>query len=194
MSKHFITGARAAYEMIVTRLRRRRPQVSCGPCFHVKFMTVSTPRSANANVAAKPPRRAFVSLDGSTDNRCRHAKRLRADHGPLRFKAGFRNSRPSRRRDRRQCRKSHRRHRCMDLCARHFFARSQLEGHRHRSRTMRASVRSPLRHSPSLILLDGSRLGVATHQSTAKSVRRSSFPIRNMSRSNWADSLDGWAK
>ena len=53
-AKHFITGARAAYEMIVTAFaegdRRQIEQACC----RAKCMTASMPLSPNAKVAAKP--------------------------------------------------------------------------------------------------------------------------------------------
>ena len=60
-AKHFITGARTAYETIVTSFaegdrRQLRSLLSA------RRITASMPRSPNAKVAARPPRRASFRL------------------------------------------------------------------------------------------------------------------------------------
>ena len=87
-AKHFITGARAAYEMIVTAFaegdrRQLRSLLSR------EVYEVSTPRSANARAAAKPPRRA-LSRSTARPSPAPSCAAARADHRPLRLQAHLR--------------------------------------------------------------------------------------------------------
>ena len=134
-AKHFITGARAAYEMIVTAFAegdRRQLRSLLSREVYDGFDAAIGERESRGETAET----RFVSIDGSTHNGGRAARAHRADHGAFRFQAHFGHARPDRQCDRRERRKGHRRDRRLDLRARSRLPRSQLEGHRNRSRTV----------------------------------------------------------
>ena len=194
-AKHFITGARAAYEMIVTAFaggdRRQLRNLLSREVFDGFDAAITERERRSETVETR-----FVSIDASTITAAELRNRSTAQiTRPLRLQTDFRHARPRRHRDRRQRRKGHRRHRRVDLRARYCLARSQLESGRDRSRTMRPAMRppsAPCRGLRLFVLL----IGMLRHSADGprrKSARRSYSRIRNMSRSTGRISRAGTA-
>ncbi len=135
-AKHFIAGARAAYEMIVTAFaegnRGQLRNLLSREVFD-GFDAAIGERERRSETAES----RFVSIDGSTIAAAELRGPHRADHRSLRFQAGFRHAGSVRYRDRWQRRQGQRRHRRLDFCARCVVARSELEGCCYRSRTVK---------------------------------------------------------
>ena len=92
-AKHFIAGARAAYEMIVTAFaegdRRQLRHLLSREVFD-GFDAAITERERRGETAET----RFVSIDASDHHRRRIAQSHRPDHGALRLQAGFCHARP----------------------------------------------------------------------------------------------------
>jgi len=118
--QHFLTGARAAYEMIVNAYaegdRRTLKNLLAREVYDGFESAINEREKRGETIESR-----FVSID--------HAEITAAE---LRG----RNAQQGRQCDRRQCRKGDRHHRRLDLRARHIIARSELEIARHRSRAM----------------------------------------------------------
>ena len=135
--QHFITGARAAYEMIVNAYAegdRRTLKNLLAREVYDGFESAITEREKKGETVEN----RFVSIDEADDHPRRTARPHRADHRALPLQADIGDARQERQRDRRQRRQGDRRHRRVDVCARRFLARSELETGRHRSRAVNA--------------------------------------------------------
>ena len=135
--KHFLTGARAAYEMIVNAFaegdRRTLKNLLSREVYEGFEAAISEREKRGETVESH-----FVSIDNAEIT----AAELRATHRAvdraLPLQAGVGDARQERQRDRRQCREGDRRHRRLDIRPRSVVARSELETGRNRSRAMTA--------------------------------------------------------
>ena len=135
--KHFLTGARAAYEMIVTAYAegdRRALKNLLSREVYEGFEAAIREREARGETAET----RFVSIDKSDVTAAE--VRARTAQITVRFRVAARlgDARPFGNGDRGLARQGDRRDRRVDLCSRHVLARPQLEAGRDRSRAMTA--------------------------------------------------------
>ena len=138
-AKHFLTGARAAYDMIVTAYAagdRRQLKNLLGREVYDGFETAIKEREQRGETVET----RFVSIDGADLTGAE--QRGKTAQVTVRFQSQLVSVTrdKARRRDRRQSRQGDRRHRRLDLRARRQLARSELETGRHRSRAMTSDV------------------------------------------------------
>ena len=187
-AQHFITGARAAYEMIVTTFaegdRRQLRNLLSREVFD-GFDAAITERENRGETAET----RFVSIDGSTITAAELRKRTAQITVRFISKLVSVDARPQRHRDRRQRREGHRRHRRVDVRARRHLARSQLESGRDGSRTI-TPMAVYCRVLCSLVLL----IGFAGQSLAARAAETEpiKFPDTQYEPVEWAD-VDGWA-
>ena len=130
--RHFLTGARAAYEMIVTAFAqgdRRTLRERLSKDVYDSFDTFIGERETRGETAET----RFVSIDATTIVGAEVRARTRAGHGQVRVPARLGDARQDRQCHRRQSRQGHGRDRHLDLRARRHVARSQLEARGDRS-------------------------------------------------------------
>ena len=133
--KHFLTGARAAYDMIVTAYAagdRKQLKSLLGKEVYDGFETAIKEREQKGETVET----RFVAIDGATLTAAEQRGKTAQSHGAFPVAARLGDARQGWHRDRRQSGCGDRRHRCLDLRARRQLARSQLEAGRHRSRAM----------------------------------------------------------
>ena len=133
--KHFVTGARAAYEMIVTAFAegdRRTLKNLLSRDVYEGFEAAITEREKAGDKAET----RFVSIDSADITHAELQEPQRAGDGEVCFAACLGHPRQERQCGRGQSRSRDRRHRRVDLRARYFLARSQLEAGRNRRRAM----------------------------------------------------------
>ena len=142
-AKHFVAGARAAYEMIVLAYaegdRRTLKNLLSRDVYEGFEAAIRERESKGETVETR-----FVAIDKSDITGAELRGAHGADHGPLRLAAHLGHPRQVGQRHRRQPGKGHRRHRRVDLRARPLLARSQLEARRHRSRAITGAQRGML--------------------------------------------------
>ena len=112
----FLAGARAAYEMIVTAYAngdRRQLKDLLGREVYEGFEAAIQEREQRGEKIES----RFVSIDAAELIGAEHARQDRAHHRSLRVAARLGHPRPLGRRDRRQPRRRHHRHRRVDLRA-----------------------------------------------------------------------------
>ena len=143
-ANHFIAGARAAYEMIVGAFaagdRRALKNLLAREVYDGFDAAIRERESKGETVESR-----FVSLETAEIIGAEMRGYDRAGHRALRLAIDHRDARQIRQRGRRQSRQGHRRHRCVDLCPRPDFARSELETGGDRSGAMIFSRRRRLR-------------------------------------------------
>ena len=173
--KHFLTGARAAYEMIVNAFAegdRRTLKNLLSREVYDGFETAITEREKRGETVES----RFVSIDNAEIT----AAELRGRTAQLtvRFQsqAGVGDARQGRQRDRRQCREGDRRHRRLDIRPRSVVARSELETGRYRSRAMTAWRRYHLARGSAL---PGHWLGIVPDRGSAAPAAAPEMKFRN---------------
>ncbi len=136
--RHFISGARGAYEMIVLAFAngdRRALRDLLSSEVYDSFDAAIKEREKNEQKTET----RFVSIDKAESRRRRAARPYRPAHDPLRLADDLGHPRQGRQHRRRQRRHGRRHHRYLDFRPRHHLPRSELEAGWHRKRELRSS-------------------------------------------------------
>ncbi len=127
--KHFLTGARGAYDMIVTAYAagdRKQLKTLLGKDVYDGFESAIKGRETRGETVES----RFVSIDGADMTAAEMRGKTAADHGAVQIAVDLGDPRQGRCGDRRQSRKGDRRHRCLDVRTRYLLARPELEAGR----------------------------------------------------------------
>ncbi len=194
-AKHFLAGARAAYEMIVTAYAsgdRRQLKNLLGREVYDGFEAAIREREQRGETVET----RFVSIDGADIIGAELRGKHRAGDGALRVAARLGDARPRRRRHRRQSGQGDRRHRRLDVRARHHVARSELETGRDRSRAMtsagrrRSAIAERDGSAGAALIVLGRRRARRRPQCADSDVKIPNTQIEPVA---WAE-IDGWAE
>ena len=133
----FLSGAKSAYEMIVTAFANG-DQATLGNLLAPDVMDNFAKAIDERRARGEKMETDLVSIDSATIDDARLNGAHRAGHRPLRGETRLEHARQSRRGDRRLGARRRRSPRHLDLLARHRLAQSQLAIERHRDRALTA--------------------------------------------------------